>query len=384
MKLTLKDLQNGFNQSFSTDIAVAFDNQNYNFIADINKNFYQFAGAKTYQELTAFNKMLEGADGKVVSFPDFRKNIEGYRVTALGIDEQYNKNWLYSEYSNAVNSGLASKRWDEFQQTADLFPNLEYRTAGDGQVRPSHAELNGIIKPIGDPWWDTYYPPNDWGCRCRARPTSDGPTRGDTNPEIPDIFRNNVGKTGEVFPSDHPYFTGNGILKSNTLSSVRQMMTDDHVSAQLPAYKQLQGQFERLSAINAEGGSIFMEAGFTPAATDLEIARKLSGFGDSVVLLRQDQPQATALIQGIKSNFKNVASASEVTAAVSESLGIAPVITLNLSRGVSSQALISSLSQFTNDPRFSSVILLRSGKRCVLTSRDIVNKKWDLLSQINL
>jgi SPP1 gp7 family putative phage head morphogenesis protein len=384
MNLTLKDLQNGFNQSFSTNIKISFDNPNYNFLSDINRNLYNFAGAKTYQQLTAFNDMLKGPDGKLVSFPDFRKNIEEYRSTALGIDEQYNKNWLYSEYQNAVNSGLGAKRWDEFQQTADLFPNLEYRTVGDALVRHEHAELNGIIKPINDPWWDTYYPPNDWGCRCRARPTADQPTEITPDVEIPEMFQNNVGKSGEIFTEDHPYFTENGIKKSNVSDAVSQVMKDDYLSSQLPLYKQLQGKYETLSAINDEGGSIFQESGFNPDGEDLDIARQLSQFGDSVILLRQDQTQATALIQGIKSNFSNITSASEIDSAISDGLGIAPVTILNLSKGISRQALVSSLSGFTNDPRFSSFILLRGGKRCVLTSMDITLKKWDILLQINL
>jgi SPP1 gp7 family putative phage head morphogenesis protein len=384
MNLTLKDLQNGFNQSFSTNIKVSFDNPNYNFIKDVNKNLYKFAGAKTYQQLTDFNNMLKGPDGKMISFADFQKNIEDYRSTALGIDEQYNRNWLYSEYQNAVNSGLGAKRWDEFQKTADLFPNLEYRTAGDSQVRPEHAELNGIIKPINDPWWDTYYPPNDWGCRCRARPTADGPTQDAPDITIPDMFQNNVGKTGEVFTPDHPYFTSNGVSKSGALDSAAQVLKSDYLSSQLPAYKILQGKYEVLSPINDLGGSIFRESGFTPAAEDLEIARKLSLQGDSVVLLSQDQTQATALLQNLKANFRSASSAADVNSAISDSLGVAPVTAIGLSKSVTRKALISSLGGFTNDPRFSSVILLRSGKRCVLTSKDILLKNWDILLQINL
>ena len=384
MNLTLSDLQDGFNQNFSTNVKISYDNPNYNFLNDINRNLYRFAGAKTFQELSTFNDMLKGEDGKVVPFSEFRSKIEEYRTAALGIDEQYNRNWLYSEYQNAVNSGLGAKRWDEFQQMADIFPNLEYRTAGDSQVRPEHAILNGVIKPINDPFWDIYYPPNDWGCRCRARPTADGPTDKTPEIEIPDLFRNNVGKTGEVFKEDHPYFTENGISKSGALDTVDKMMAADHLSSQLPVYKQLQGKYDLLSAINDVGGSIFQEGGFSPDGGDLEIARKLSQLGDSVVMLRQDQTQATALVQGIKTNFSDIGSASEIDSAISGSMGVAPVVTLNLSKGINRQALISSLSSFTNDPRFSSVILLRSGKRCVLTARDIMNENWNILSQINL
>jgi len=45
---------------------------------------------------------------------------------------------------------------------------LRYETQGDGKVRPEHAALDGVILPKSDPFWQTHYPPWDWGCRCIA------------------------------------------------------------------------------------------------------------------------------------------------------------------------------------------------------------------------
>jgi SPP1 gp7 family putative phage head morphogenesis protein len=382
---TLNDIKRGFNSSFGISKDINYDTPDFNFLSSIDKNLYRFAGAKSYQELSDFSRMLTGEDGKVVDFKTFRSNVDEYRSKALGIDEQYNKNWLYTEYTNSVNSGLAAKRWNEFQKTADIFPNLEYRTAGDSLVRPEHQQLNGIIKRINDPFWDRYYPPNDWGCRCRARPTADEPTGGKLpDVEIPELFDNNVGKTGVIYNESHPYFTSNGINSSKTFATVRRFEGDDHYAAQLPKYNQMKSKYETVSAINEAGGSIFQEPGFIPEALNLKIARELSKLGDAVVLLRQDKTQATALVQGIKSSFGAAATASDISSAVAAGLPLSGIITIELAPPVKRSAVISSLSGYIKDPRFKSIIFLKSGKRCTLTRKDLTLKNYEPLKSIGL
>lgn len=56
----------------------------------------------------------------------------------------------------------------------DVFPYLKYVTMGDGRVRDSHARLDGTVLPKGDPFWETHYPPWDWGCRCVAVELTEG------------------------------------------------------------------------------------------------------------------------------------------------------------------------------------------------------------------
>ena len=57
-------------------------------------------------------------------------------------------------------------RYREQQALKDDFPYLLYLTMGDGNVRESHKALDGKILPADDPFWETHYPPWDWGCRC--------------------------------------------------------------------------------------------------------------------------------------------------------------------------------------------------------------------------
>lgn len=46
----------------------------------------------------------------------------------------------------------------------------KYITNEDTRVRPMHAVLDGVCLPKDDPFWDMFYPPNGFNCRCQAIP----------------------------------------------------------------------------------------------------------------------------------------------------------------------------------------------------------------------
>lgn len=51
-------------------------------------------------------------------------------------------------------------------------PYWQYIAVMDESTRASHAAMNGLVFAATDPIWQTHYPPNDWGCRCRVRAMS--------------------------------------------------------------------------------------------------------------------------------------------------------------------------------------------------------------------
>lgn len=73
-------------------------------------------------------------------------------------------NIFRTNMQTAFNAGHYKSMTNE--TTKKLRPYWRYRTAGDGEVRESHAMMEGRVFPADDPVWDIWYPPNGFKCRC--------------------------------------------------------------------------------------------------------------------------------------------------------------------------------------------------------------------------
>lgn len=175
----------------------------------LTRSNYIFSGMKTFHELNeAFPSLLD-EDGS-------RKPFERFLNDVRKIDEKYNGNYLRAEYNFVVSSAEMAARWEGFMEDGDRY-HLQYRTANDGKVRPEHAAMHGITLPPSDSFWEEFYPPNGWNCRCTViqvrkskHPTTDheeAMALGElaTGRDSKGIFRFNPGKEGKSVPDYNPY-----------------------------------------------------------------------------------------------------------------------------------------------------------------------------------
>ena len=76
---------------------------------------------------------------------------------------------LKTIFNTNIKSAYSAGRWMELEkikQTTGEEVYLQYIAVLDGKERPEHAEKNGIILPASEPFWEQWYPPNGWRCRC--------------------------------------------------------------------------------------------------------------------------------------------------------------------------------------------------------------------------
>lgn len=191
------------------------------FLTKLNTNVYIFSGFKNYQQLRETTLLLKDDNGQLKSFADFLADVRQ-------VDETYNEVYLSAEYSTAVASAQAAATWQDY--TSNGIEMLTYVTAGDGRVREEHAILEGVTYPVDHEFWDTYYPPNDWGCRCDTSPAVGGeidPIAKGSLPDIPEMFQQNIGKTGVTFPDTHPYFEASEAAKKSIHSQVNAILKEE-------------------------------------------------------------------------------------------------------------------------------------------------------------
>ncbi len=164
-----------------------------------------FSGAKTFQQVRDLER-------KIVDDSGVKRKLKDFKADASKIFDTYNDNYLKTEFNTAFSRSQSVRQWQEIEAQKNIFPLLKYSTVGDERVRGDHILLDEIVKPVGDPFWDIYYPPNGWNCRCIVEqleagdePTTDLRTK---EPAVPTkLFANNPAKTGLIFDDEvHPYF----------------------------------------------------------------------------------------------------------------------------------------------------------------------------------
>lgn len=130
-------------------------------------------------------------------------------ATRLKIEKQY-ANWLKTEKQGVFANAAAAAKWTRFAENADMYPNLQYRTARDKDVRPEHARLEGLILPINDPFWSTHYPPLGFGCRCYVTQTDKAVVRSENylQTKAETGFDFNPGIEHKIFSNSAGYYKG--------------------------------------------------------------------------------------------------------------------------------------------------------------------------------
>ena len=148
---------------------------------------FTVAKAARLDILETIRKEVERAISQGVTSAEFIKTLKP-RLQKLGwwgkqviVDSkgraelvQLGSPWrLRTIYRANVQSAYMAGRYKQQLTFSDTRPWWLYVAVMDENTRASHGALNNKVFRFDDPIWQSHYPPNGWGCRCRVRALSD-------------------------------------------------------------------------------------------------------------------------------------------------------------------------------------------------------------------
>jgi SPP1 gp7 family putative phage head morphogenesis protein len=141
---------------------------------------FTVAGVTQLDVLVDIRKAVEDAQKTGKSFESFKKDLQpllekkGWwgkknieRPDGSQKEVDLSAPWrLKTIYRTNMRTAAMAGHFKGMKDASDVMPYWRYVAVMDGRTRDEHRMLHGKVLRHDDPFWDRYYPPNGWGCRC--------------------------------------------------------------------------------------------------------------------------------------------------------------------------------------------------------------------------
>ena len=128
---------------------------------------FMVAGANRADLVADFHAAIDKviADGGTIR--DFRRDFDSI-VARYGWEYTGGRNWRTRViYETNLRQSFNAGRWKQLQELARVRPFWIYRHSDAVEhPRPLHVSWDGKVYRHDDPWWETHFPANGWGCEC--------------------------------------------------------------------------------------------------------------------------------------------------------------------------------------------------------------------------
>lgn len=135
---------------------------------------FAVAGATKDELLVDLREAVRGAleDGETLE--QFRKRFDAI-AKSHGWAYNGGRNWrTRTIYKTNMRTAYNAGRYQQMQAVKRRRPYWQYKHADFvKEPRPEHLAWDGLVLPADDPWWDTHFPQNGWGCECSVRALSE-------------------------------------------------------------------------------------------------------------------------------------------------------------------------------------------------------------------
>lgn len=172
------------------------------------------AGALRDDLLADLRAAVDKAISQGTTLAEFRKDFDALVVR---------RGWVYNGgrgwrtkliYETNLRTSYQAGRYQQMQAVKRTRPYWRYRhSEGEAHPRPQHQAWDGLVLAADDPWWDTHYPPNGWGCRCYVETLSerDMQRMGKGRPDVAPPIKEHTVEVGKHGPSPRTVTVPEGI-----------------------------------------------------------------------------------------------------------------------------------------------------------------------------
>ncbi len=157
--------------------------------------------------LDAVHTSLGEALAQGQTMAEWKKTVAAQGMAGLGFTDVR----LETIFRTNLQSAYQAGRYAQMRRVVQDRPYWRYTAVNDSRTRPTHRGLHGLVYPADHPFWDTYYPPNGYRCRCSVQSLSADQVeaRGyEVQTEIPEMVQYKDPTTG--FPTETPLHPDQG------------------------------------------------------------------------------------------------------------------------------------------------------------------------------
>jgi hypothetical protein len=127
------------------------------------------AGANRNAIVSDFRTAIEKVIAEGGTLADFRKDFDTI-VAKHGWSYNGGRNWRSRViYETNLNSSYMAGRHQQMLAVSERRPFWRYVHSGSENPRHDHLSWNNLVLRHDNPWWQTHYPTNGWGCDCRVQ-----------------------------------------------------------------------------------------------------------------------------------------------------------------------------------------------------------------------
>lgn len=137
-------------------------------LPELRAHAFTVAGLSKASQMSRVKKILEGVPAGE-NWDTAKRGVIA-ELRAAGITGKEAPRRAETLLRTTAFRAYAATRHQVLMRQTDVFPFWQYKTAGDGRVRPAHTALHNRIFPAGHEIWQRIFPPWGWGCRCLVVP----------------------------------------------------------------------------------------------------------------------------------------------------------------------------------------------------------------------